>query len=245
MATRQWFSSALRQCRTALSQQQRQQPSQLQHQQQVKQLSTTAPSAAGLRQIANNPTSAAGSVLGVESETSRVKNEVLRGIYVESHQRKAPAGGKQKSLPSGVNDMRVVATTDLYVKEMAKRRWRSGDVYAPRDLSAGEAVKWRRPSGQRKDTVDMLGIHPLDNYRNFTLISEYMTSFGRIKHSSDTGLRPVNQRKIAKTIRRAIGLGIHPSVHFHPELLRLKKRDLPKIVLSPKKGSSSGNAASQ
>ena len=46
-----------------------------------------------------------------------------------------------------------------------------------------------------------------------------MTPHGRIKKSADTGLRPVNQRKMAKAIRRAIGLGLHPSVHHHPEIL--------------------------
>lgn len=46
-----------------------------------------------------------------------------------------------------------------------------------------------------------------------------MSEMGRIKHSSETGLRPVNQRKIAKAIRRAIGLGLMPSVHKHPEIL--------------------------
>lgn len=51
-------------------------------------------------------------------------------------------------------------------------------------------------------------------------MSEYMTPMGRIKHSSETGLRPVNQRKIAKAIRRSIGLGIMPSVHRHPEILQ-------------------------
>lgn len=55
--------------------------------------------------------------------------------------------------------------------------------------------------------------------QNFSMISEFMTPFGRIKHSDETGLRPVNQRKMAKAIRRAIGLGIHPSVHYHPEIL--------------------------
>lgn len=43
---------------------------------------------------------------------------------------------------------------------------------------------------------------------------------GKIKHSKVTGLRPVNQRKIAKAIRRAIGMGFYPSVHAHPEMLR-------------------------
>lgn len=43
---------------------------------------------------------------------------------------------------------------------------------------------------------------------------------GRIEPSSQTGLRPVNQRKMAKAIRRAIGMGLHPSVHRHPEVMR-------------------------
>lgn len=50
-------------------------------------------------------------------------------------------------------------------------------------------------------------------------MSEYMTAAGRIKHRSVTGLRPVNQRKIAKAIRRAIGLGLMPSAYRHPEIL--------------------------
>lgn len=54
-------------------------------------------------------------------------------------------------------------------------------------------------------------------------MSEYMTEMGRIKHSKDTGLRPKNQRKIAKAIRRAIGLGLMPSVHRHPLVLKAAK----------------------
>jgi len=50
-------------------------------------------------------------------------------------------------------------------------------------------------------------------------MSEYMTPMGRIKHSNETGLRPVNQRRIAKAIRRSIGTGMMPSVHRHPEIL--------------------------
>lgn len=46
-----------------------------------------------------------------------------------------------------------------------------------------------------------------------------MTPLGRIKSSAETGLRRVNQRRIAKAIRRSIGLGLMPSVHRHPEIL--------------------------
>lgn len=55
--------------------------------------------------------------------------------------------------------------------------------------------------------------------QNFAIMSEYVTDMGRIRHRSETGLRPVNQRKVAKAIRRAIGLGLMPSVYKHPEIL--------------------------
>lgn len=55
--------------------------------------------------------------------------------------------------------------------------------------------------------------------QNYSVMSEYMSPLGRIKHRNQTGLRPVNQRKIAKAIRRAMGLGLMPSVHRHPEIL--------------------------
>ena len=53
------------------------------------------------------------------------------------------------------------------------------------------------------------------------MMSEMVSETGRIKHSRETGLRPKNQRKMAKAVRRAIGLGLMPSVHRHPEILEL------------------------
>ena len=55
-------------------------------------------------------------------------------------------------------------------------------------------------------------------------MSEYMTTMGRIKHSRETGLSNVNQRRVAKAIRRAIGMGLMPSVHKHPEMLETEAR---------------------
>lgn len=53
---------------------------------------------------------------------------------------------------------------------------------------------------------------------------EYMTSMGRIRHSKSTGLRRVNQRRLAKAIRRAVAMGLIPSVHKHPEMLEADVR---------------------
>ncbi|KAL1596278.1 hypothetical protein SLS59_007978 [Nothophoma quercina] len=101
------------------------------------------------------------------------------------------------------------------------RKWQTGDVYAPHDLTGTEQKKWK--FGRKKpqsDAFDVLGINPVNEYKNFKMMSEYMTEMGRIKHSKDTGLRPKNQRKIAKAIRRAIGLGLMPSVHRHPLVVK-------------------------
>ncbi|KAI6090522.1 ribosomal protein S18 [Hypoxylon rubiginosum] len=124
-----------------------------------------------------------------------------------------------------MDDVNKNVRHDDYARQMT-RRWNVGEVYAPHDLSPSEMAKWRRNQARKKDLVDMLGLRPLDMYRNFSVISEFMTSHGRIKKSVETGLRPPNQRKMAKAIRRAIGLGIHPSVHHHPELLM---RDMHRI----------------
>lgn len=157
-------------------------------------------------------------------------------IRNSSGRRAANAEQKKEKTLEG---LRARTTSDNYARQMP-RFWKAGDVYAPNDLSASEMRKWRNRAVPKKDVMDLLGVNPLDLYKvcqlhlgmrrveqdgltkgkqNFSVISDFITPFGRIKHSNDTGLRPVNQRKMAKTIRRAIGLGIHPSVYRHPMLL--------------------------
>ncbi|OJJ43304.1 hypothetical protein ASPZODRAFT_136525 [Penicilliopsis zonata CBS 506.65] len=85
--------------------------------------------------------------------------------------------------------------------------------------------KWRKRQSPGYDAFDSLNINPSSLYKNFSVMSEYITTMGRIKHRSQTGLRPVNQRKIAKAIRRAVALGLMPSVHRHPEILAAEARN--------------------
>jgi small subunit ribosomal protein S18 len=66
---------------------------------------------------------------------------------------------------------------------------------------------------------DLAAVNPIHHYKNFALLSQFVTETGRIKGFRETGLRPVNQRKIAKAVRRAVGLGLMPSVYKHPEVL--------------------------
>ncbi|KAL7909018.1 ribosomal protein S18 [Trichoderma velutinum] len=106
-----------------------------------------------------------------------------------------------------------------YLRQMP-RRWDAGDVYSPHDMSPVEMQKWRKRSPRGGDVIDALGIRPLDMYKNFSLIQEFTSTSGQITHSSGTSLRPVNQRKIAKMIRRVQGMGLYPTIHAHPEMIR-------------------------
>lgn len=118
------------------------------------------------------------------------------------------------------------------LEQQVTRNWNEGDVYAPHDLSPVEQMKARaaRQTNSRRsplrnsrknggaDLLDQLTVNPVLEYKNFAMMSEFMTEMGRIRHSRETGLRAVNQRKMARAVRRAIGIGIMPSVHRHPEL---------------------------
>jgi small subunit ribosomal protein S18 len=150
----------------------------------------------------------------------------------------AVAPGQKKAAADQAADLaRGFTRQDL--QQQWVRRWNVGDVYSPHDLSGIEMSKWKRTvRGSNKpriskdkgyrDDMDQLGIDPRQHYKNFSMMSEYVTEMGRIRHSSDTGLRPVNQRRMAKAVRRAIGMGLIPSVYRHPELLKEK---LPESVL--------------
>ncbi|OIW29021.1 ribosomal protein S18 [Coniochaeta ligniaria NRRL 30616] len=143
-------------------------------------------------------------------------HDALSSIIRNSSGRRAASAEQKKE--KTLEGLRARTTSDNYSRQMP-RNWKAGDVYAPHDLSPAEMRKWRSRNAPKRDVMDVLGVNPLDLYKNFSVISDFITPFGRIKHSNETGLRPVNQRKMAKTIRRAIGLGIHPSVYRHPMLL--------------------------
>ncbi|KAK3900409.1 ribosomal protein S18 [Staphylotrichum tortipilum] len=232
MSCRQWLSSAMRQCQSVLA---RPQPSRA--------LSTSAPAAAGFKRTPSDTPSRPSGPAHRMAPRQPNHNAGLQGLVSEgmgrrgsagplsSEERRGMLGGRGRGsgeqargdTRAHIQDMRQNTVTENYARQMP-RRWRAGDAYSPRDLSPYEMGKWRKSRRPDGDVVDILGFNPVDNYKNFALISEFMTSAGRIKHSRETGLRPVNQRKMAKAIRRAIGMGLHPSVHKHPELLRFGSR---------------------
>ncbi|KAK8089817.1 ribosomal protein s18 [Apiospora hydei] len=153
--------------------------------------------------------------------------------FTAKHRTQTPEGERRVQV---LGDLKGKNISEDYMRQMP-RRWREGELYAPHDLSEVEAAKWRKMTNVQRDQVDMLGLRPLDMYSvglppqplfahllrqdspNFSVVSEYMTPHGRIRKRIQTGLTPKNQRKIAKMVRRSVALGIHPSVHRHPELL--------------------------
>ncbi|EGY13499.1 37S ribosomal protein RSM18 like [Verticillium longisporum] len=145
------------------------------------------------------------------NNAERVQNLVRGGKFAQSE---AQLARKRFEL----QQLRERKTSDDYMKQMP-RKWKTGDVYAPHDMNPHQLARWKKKTAPKRDVTDLLSLNPLDMYKNFSMISEYMTSFGQIKNSRDTGLRPRNQRRMAKAIRRVIGMGIHPSVHFHPEII--------------------------
>ena len=145
----------------------------------------------------------------------------------ENTVREASAARRKAQTDAALRDVeRTYSRKDI--ESQSIRRWKVGDVYSPHDLSGIEQGKWRRqrrkprPRHGDRDVMDKLGLNPLDLYRNFSIMGEYVTDMGRIRGSADTGLRPVNQRRMAKAVRRAIGIGLMPSVYRHPELLRVE-----------------------
>lgn len=85
-------------------------------------------------------------------------------------QKLSPEAFARQSLPlakprSSAEEMEAFARTEDYTKHMY-RRWKSGDVYAPHDLSGPEQKKWKfgRTTPQ-SDAFDVLGINPINEYK--------------------------------------------------------------------------------
>jgi len=157
-----------------------------------------------------------------ESSTQSLYNGFLLRAFERRPTSSQDGSSQSSSTSSALADLAHASSIETRrgLQRQSPRRWSAGQIYAPHDLSSVEASKYavmrRRP---QRDVFDLLGSNPLKHYKNFALLSQFVTETGRIKSAKDTGLRPVNQRKLAKAIRRAVGLGLMPSVYKHPEVL--------------------------
>ncbi|KAF2664771.1 hypothetical protein BT63DRAFT_460262 [Microthyrium microscopicum] len=119
------------------------------------------------------------------------------------------------------NQSAPVQQENLQMRRRIGRKWQFGDVYTPKDIGPSEQRKWlkKRVVTQSSDVFDMVGKSPAAFYKNFAVLTEFTTETGRIKHRKETGLKQGTQRKLAKAIRRAVGIGLIPSVHHHPMMI--------------------------
>lgn len=70
--------------------------------------------------------------------------------------------------PAERAEQRRKEQADAQAKAMDKnftREWKKGDIYAPHDLSAAEARKWRKKYTPTIDAFDALSLNPLDFYK--------------------------------------------------------------------------------
>src|SRR2546423_4306438 len=70
--------------------------------------------------------------------------------------------------PAERAEQRRKEQADAQAKAMDKnftREWKQGDIYAPHDLSAAEARKWRKKYTPTIDAFDALSLNPLDLYK--------------------------------------------------------------------------------
>ncbi|KAF7721376.1 hypothetical protein EC973_004820 [Apophysomyces ossiformis] len=89
---------------------------------------------------------------------------------------------------------------------------RVGDTYHPQDLNDAhhqQVMRQRRRTPERRteDPFDALGLDPLHEYKNFRLLSEFVSDIGKILPREQTGLTAKNQRKLARAIKRARAMG--------------------------------------
>ncbi|KAI8341305.1 ribosomal protein S18 [Chlamydoabsidia padenii] len=93
---------------------------------------------------------------------------------------------------------------------------RAGDIYHPQDLNDAryqEQLRQRRgrPTPPSADPFDVLGLDPLHEYKNYRLLSHFVSDMGKILPRERTGLTAKNQRKLAKAVKRARAMGIMSS----------------------------------
>lgn len=76
----------------------------------------------------------------------------------------------------------------------------------------GPSVK----ESKRRDIFHQLGIDPLHESFNSSLLSTYVTGMGKIRGRAETGLTWKSQRRLGKSIRRAKMMGVMPILCKRP-----------------------------
>lgn len=103
------------------------------------------------------------------------------------------------------------------------KRFARDSTYDPFDFSLGRIHLDRKHSMSNRsanDMFDKFGVNPLDLYTSPEILSQFLSSTGKILHRDVTGLSAKNQRRVSKAVRRAQAIGLlsktHKDVSFLP-----------------------------
>jgi small subunit ribosomal protein S18 len=75
--------------------------------------------------------------------------------------------GRRGEAEPAIGTADAVATHSLAqdLSRQITRRWKAGDIYAPKDLSAVEMAKWKNRGKPERDVFDVLQFDPLGHYK--------------------------------------------------------------------------------
>ncbi|KAI9251984.1 ribosomal protein S18 [Sporodiniella umbellata] len=137
---------------------------------------------------------------------------------------KVVLGGRDKQieaqtlslLQSSVNKEKVKVNSDG--AQRYQKFHQEGDLYHPNDLNDNlyrETLRARRGKTvtPTQDPFDILGLDPLHEYKNYKLLSKFVSDMGKILPREQTGLTAKNQRKLAKAVKRARAMGLMSSTN--------------------------------
>lgn len=83
----------------------------------------------------------------------------------ERTKRQRAAAAAQGAAPLSTADELSRFSKAAALSKQISRRWKTGDVYAPHDLSAVEMEKWKKRGRPGMDALDVLNLNPLDEYK--------------------------------------------------------------------------------
>ncbi|KAK9761413.1 hypothetical protein K7432_013701 [Basidiobolus ranarum] len=89
------------------------------------------------------------------------------------------------------------------------KRFLPKETYAPSDFNEN-IPRTRSRKKTQNDPFRKLHLNPLNEYKNTTMLSNYVSQMGRILPRATTGLTAKSQRKVGKAIRRARAMGLMP-----------------------------------
>lgn len=89
-------------------------------------------------------------------------NDAVRGLLRSTSQRSSR--NRDVAMREAAERLRAQKESDDHLRFLP-RRWHTGEVYAPHDMSPAEMRKWARVRPRQRDLVDVLNVNPVDMYR--------------------------------------------------------------------------------